>query len=324
MPAVAGDLAFIGSCAGTFYALNETTGEVRWSYNIRKDGKQRSFHGNPLITDELILIGTDYSCDPDGIGHVYAFERNTGKVRWKYQTTSVPTDILRIGSNVYFGSFQDHWSALNLKTGELVWSFSTGAANPDCTMVKSPVADAARLYLTGLDGFVYSLDTATGRVIWKRKLSAPPSTALALIGSALFVGTSANHLYRLNPESGATAADLAVEATPVGRLTLTDDSLLLFLENRAERSGYILSVDSQLKNEQWQQKSTPDWASERLNVWKGLVLAGNCRGELAAFRASDGAPQWKLNLKGCIRSIGNSDDMLFVGVQEGTVYALRY
>jgi outer membrane protein assembly factor BamB len=315
---------FIGSCAGTFYSLNKSTGEVQWSYDIRKDGKQTSFHGSPLITDDLILIGADLSCAPDGVGHVYAFERNTGKIRWKYQTTSVPTDILRLGPNIYFGSFQDHWSALSLSTGELVWSFSTGAANQDCTMVKSPVADAAHLYLTGLDGLVYSLDTATGRVIWKRKLSASPSTALALKDDALFVGTSDNHLYRLSSKSGLTVADLAVEATPVGRLTLTDDSLLMFLANPSERSGYILSVDSKLKNEHWKQKSTPDWASERPSVWKGLVLAGNCRGELAAFRASDGAPQWKLNLKGCIRSVGNSDDMLFVGVQEGTVYALRY
>ena len=315
-------MVFVGSCAGIFYAFNKATGEVRWSYDIRKDGKQRSFHGNPLITDDLILIGTDLSCAPDGVGHVYAFERNTGKVRWKYQTTSVPTDILRVGSNVYFGSFQDRWAAVSLSSGNLVWSFSTGAANQDCTMVKSPVADRTHIYLTGLDGFVYSLDTATGRVIWKRKLTAPPSTALALKGNALFVGTSDNHIYGLKSETGATVADVAVEATPVGRLTFTDDSLLLFLENRSERSGYIVSVDPNLTTQQWKQKSSPDWASERPHLWKGLVLAGTCRGELAAFRASDGAPQWKLDLKGCIRSIGNSDDLLFVGVQEGTVYAL--
>ena len=313
---------FIGSCAGTFYSLNKSTGAVQWSYDIRKDGRQTSFHGNPLIIDDLVLIGTDLSCAPDGIGHVYSFERNTGKVRWKYQTTSVPTDILRIGPNVYFGSFQDRWSAVDLKTGKLVWSFSTGTANPDCTMVKSPVADGDHIYLTGLDGFIYSLDTATGQVIWKRKLTAPPSTALALIDDALLVGTSDNHIYRLKSATGATVADLAVEATPVGRLSLTDDALLLFLESRNDHSGYIVSVDPNLTTQKWKQKSSPDWASERPHVWKGLVLAGNCRGELGAFRASDGAAQWKLNLKGCIRSIGSSDDMLFVGVQEGTVYAL--
>ena len=323
-PTVAGDLLFIGSCAGTFYAFDRITGQVRWSYDIRKDGKQRSFHGDPLITDELILIGTDYSCEADGVGHVYAFERESGKVRWKYPSTSVPTDIVQLGSNVYFGSYQDQWSSVNLRTGSLTWSFSTGIPNKDCAAIKSPVADKRRLFLIGLDGVIYALDAASGRLVWKRKLTAPPSTSLAFRDKSIFVGTSDNHIYRLKSESGETVAELATEATPLGRLTLAADSLFVFLENRSERSGYIVSINPNLTSVRWKQKSTPEWASERPNLWKGLIVAGNCRGEAAAFRASDGALQWKLSIKGCIRSIGSSGDTLFIGVQEGTVYALGY
>jgi hypothetical protein len=29
---------------------------MRWSYNIHQDGNQTTFHGNPLITDHLVLI----------------------------------------------------------------------------------------------------------------------------------------------------------------------------------------------------------------------------------------------------------------------------
>jgi outer membrane protein assembly factor BamB len=133
------DTVFVGSCAGIFYAFNKGTGELRWSYDIRRDGKQISFHGNPLIVEDMILIGTDYSCAPDGVGHVYAFEIKTGKVRWKYKTTSVPTDVVRIGQNVYFGSFQDSWYALRLRTGELVWNFSIGTSNEDCLLPNHPL-----------------------------------------------------------------------------------------------------------------------------------------------------------------------------------------
>ena len=312
---------FVGSCAGVFYAFNKATGAVRWSYDIGKDGKQKSFHGNPLITDDLILIGTDYNCAPDGIGHVYAFERSTGKVRWKYQTTSVPTDILRVGENVYFGSFQDNWYAVALRTGELVWKFSTGALNKACDPPKSPVADDRHLYLAGMDGIVYSLEAAFGRIVWKRKLPAVPSTGLALKDKSLFVGASNNRIYRLTAETGIIVAELPVEAMPFGRITLTTDSLLLFLENRSERSGYLVSIAFDLAKLRWQQKASPEWASERPSIWNGLVIAGNCRGEAAALRVSDGAPQWKLNMKGCIRSIASSEQRMFVGVQEGTLYA---
>ncbi|HYH84682.1 MAG TPA: PQQ-binding-like beta-propeller repeat protein [Pyrinomonadaceae bacterium] len=320
-PTVAGDSLFIGSCAGTFYAINKTTGQVQWSYDIRKDGKQISFHGDPLVTDDLILIGTDYSCAPDGIGHVYAFERSSGKVRWKYRSTSVPTDIVQLGSNVYFGSFQDKWSSVNLQTGGLNWSFSTDTPNPDCAPIKSPVAVERRLFFAGLDGVVYSLDAASGRVMWKRKLAAAPSTSLVFRDKTLYVGTADQHIYRLNAETGAIVAELAIEATPTGRPAFAADSLYVFLENRPERAGYIISVDTKLAGVRWKQKSSPEWTSRRSLLWKGYVVAGNCRGEVAAFRASDGEPQWKLNVKGCISSIGSSGDILFVGVQEGTVYA---
>ena len=320
-PTVAGDLLFIGSCAGTFYAINKTTGQLQWSYDIRKDGKQRSFHGDPLVTDDLILIGTDYLCEPDGMGHVYAFERHTGKVRWKYRSTSVPTDIIRLKSNVYFGSFQDKWSSVDLHTGGLNWSFSTDAPNKDCNMPKAPVIDKNRLFIAGLDGIIYSLDAASGRVSWKRKLSAAPSTALALRDKTIYVGTSDNLIYRLNAETGTVISELATETKPVGRLAFANDSLFMFLQNASERVGYIISVDSKLTGVRWRQRSSPDWASERPQLWKRYVVAGNCRGEVAAFRASDGEPQWTLNVKGCIRSIGSSDDMLFAGAQEGTVYA---
>lgn len=310
----------MGSCAGMFYAFNKATGAVRWSYDIGKDGKQKSFHGNPLITDDLILIGTDHNCVPDGIGHVYAFERSTGKVRWKYQTTSVPTDIVRIGQNVLFGSFQDNWYALNIQNGELVWKFSTGESNESCEPIKSPVADNRHFYLVGIDGIVYSLDAASGRVVWKRKLLAVPSTGLALKDKTLFVGAGNNRIYRLDAETGTTLAELPVVAMPFGRITLTADRLLLFLDNLSERSGYVVTADPDLTKLRWQQSSA-DWRSERPHAWGQLVVAGNCRGEVAAFRASDGAPQWKLNLKGCISSIGSSEQRMFVGVQEGTLYA---
>jgi outer membrane protein assembly factor BamB len=294
---------------------------MQWSYDIRKDGKQQSFHGDPLVTNDLILIGTDRSCDPEGVGHVYAFERDSGKVRWKYRSTSVPTDILQLNSNVYFGSFQDNWSSVDLHTGRLNWSFSTGATNKDCDIPKAPVTDKNRLIIAGLDGVIYSLDASSGRVTWRRKLPAAPSTALALRDKTIYVGTNDQRIYRLNAETGTVISELAIEARPVGRLTFASDSLLMFLQNASERLGYIISVDSKLTGVRWKQRSSPDWASERPHLWKEFVVAGNCRGGLAAFRATDGEPQWNLSLKGCIRSIGSSGNMLFAGVQEGTIYA---
>ncbi len=198
------------------------------------------------------------------------------------------------------------------------WRNESGLSPP-----KAPVTDGNRLFIAGLDGVIYSLDALSGRVTWKRKLPAAPSTGLAINDKTIYVGTDDQRIYRLNAETGVVISELAVEAKPVGRVAFANDSLFLFLEDASERVGYIVSLDSKLAGVRWKQRSSPDWASERPHLWKEFLVAGNCRGELAAFRASDGAPQWNLNLKGCIRSIGSSGSMLFAGVQEGTIYAFQ-
>jgi hypothetical protein len=73
----------------------------------------------------------------------------------------------------------------------------------------------------------------------------------------------------------------------------------------------------------WIQKSDREWSSEWPRLWNGLVLTGNCQGEIQAFRMSGGVRQWSDTLKGCLRSIGTdgTGDQLYVGAQQGTVYA---
>jgi len=103
------------------------------------------------------------------------------------------------------------------------------------------------------------------------------------------------------------------------------DALYMFLEDSDSQGGYLISTDLNLSQIRWSRKADRAWSSEWPRLWNGLLLAGNCRGELDAFRISDGAPQWSDSLKGCLRSIGTDADseQLYVGAQEGTVYAYR-
>ena len=142
-----GEVVFIGSCVGTFFALDRQTGKVRWSYDIGQDGNQSSFHGNPLVVNDLILTGTDGS----GIGHVYAFEMATGKVRWKYpitkgvpNSTGLPTDILRLGNNIFGVTFGDELISLNAQTGKVNWTFPSGYSAKKSMWPESPALGVDR------------------------------------------------------------------------------------------------------------------------------------------------------------------------------------
>ena len=78
-PTVVGNAVIIGSCAGTLYALDRSTGSPIWRYDTKADGSAAQFHGEPLLIGDRVVIPTD--SDPKG--HVYAFDSASGALLWK-------------------------------------------------------------------------------------------------------------------------------------------------------------------------------------------------------------------------------------------------
>ena len=307
-----GDLLVVGSCNGKIRALDKTSGQVKWEYDITKDGDQRQFHGDPLITDELVIIGTD-----GNIGHVYAFERSTGLVRWKYRVNErgVASDIVRLGESVYAVTLGDELLCLDLKSGKTNWTFHGGYSGQDCLTCSSPAATNDRVYFGGVDGFAYALHAQSGKLIWKRDLGAKVTTSAAIRGTDLYLGTAKRRLYRLDADSGDVLGDTETQAAPNGRLVLLDDSLLGFVGDEL-----LASFDLSLKKLSWSVEASKQWTSARPYVWRDVVLAGNRR-ELIAFRSSDGTRQWSHQFPETIRGIGTSPDVLYIGTLSGPVFA---
>jgi outer membrane protein assembly factor BamB len=308
-----GDLLVVGSCNGMLRALDKKTGHVKWEYDIRQDGEQSQFHGDPLVTGQSLVIGTDGK-----IGHVYAFDRATGAVRWKYRVDDrgVATDVILLAENVYFVTRGNQLVCLDLATGAVKWSFrSSYAGAEDCLMCSSPAAAEGQVYFGGLDGFAYALEARSGKLVWKRDLGAQVTTSAALRGHDLYLGTAKRHLYRLNTDSGEVLSDLATEATPNGHLVVADNSLLAFLGDEI-----IASVDLGLAKLQWSAEASKEWTSARPYFWKDVVLAGN-RHELIALRSGDGARIWSHQFPETVRGIGTSLDVLYVGTLRGPVFA---
>ena len=326
---VTGGQVLIGSCSGNFYALDQTTGAVRWRYDIRQDGNQTSFHGKPLLTGDLIVTGADGTSDS---GHIYAFEHATGKVRWKHRLTKgvpggtgVATDIVQSGQNICGVAFGDELLCLDRQSGKLRWTYRSGFNQNEFAWNQSPTANERHVFFGGLDGVVYALAAQSGRVVWRRDLGACISTHLLLAGGELYVGTNDGYLRRLRAENGAVLSALKLEDAPVNWLARANDGLLVFLQRSGDAGGArkLLSVDLALKNIRWQQTATGSWSVTRPHLWRDAVLAGNENGEVVAFRLQDGERQWTKKLSGTIRTISDDQGVLYVGTVEGTVYAWR-
>jgi outer membrane protein assembly factor BamB len=322
-PAVAGELAFIGSCNGVVHAIDTRTGQARWTYNALQDGGKRAeFHGNPVAANDLIIFGSD-DRNPGGIGHIYAFEQATGKVRWKYRAgAGVMADIVRHGDRVYAVTLQDELVCLDLSSGQARWTFASGWVNERMTNVMAaPAVADGRVFFGGQNGVVHAMDASSGRLAWKREVGAPVVTPLVLAHDAVYFGTFDQRIHRL----GLTAerhAELGIGGIPFGPPTLQGDSLLVLVYDKPDSMAALKSLDLALKHVRWSRDTSSGWSSVRPFLWHGSVLAGSDEGRLVAF-SPDGSQKWSGTVSGTIRGIGLGDQTLYVGTQKGTVYAYR-
>jgi len=307
----------VGSCNGFFRALRKDTGTPVWTYDTRQDGGPSEFHGDPVVTDDLIVIASDHRTD-SGKGFVYAFERNTGKLRWKYPVGhGAMTDLLLRNSILYVVTLEDELLGLDVATGHLRWKFPSGASNEDFFTNSSPALSNGRVIFGGLDGTVYALDGDSGAVAWKNPLSFRVSTSVAVQGASGYIGTIAGRLYRLDLNTGAVTADVPADGRAEGKLTVCGKSLLGFLGNQA-----VFGLGVEDAKIRWTQLAAKEWTSARPYCAGDSVLVGD-GDALTVFRVSDGQRTGMRRFPGTIRGIGIDKDMLYVGTLKGIVYAYR-
>lgn len=321
-PAVAGELVFVGSCSGTFYALDVATGQPRWSHDIRRDGKQTSFHGAILIERDQVLFGTDHGCAPGGIGHVYAAERPTGRIVWKYRSpVGVASNLVRIRTAVCFGTMTGEWGCVGAKDGALRWKTAPAPAAA-CDFPRWAATDGRVLVVSTSDGALAALRPSDGKVVWRRTLVATATTSPVVSGGVVYIGAADDKIHAVESASGRVLRSMPLPARPVGRPTVDGGTLYVMLEDR-RGGGRVVALDRATGRVKWSHEQSRTFASEEPHVWRDVVVVADCSGSVTALATADGAPRWSLRVAGCIRSVSSSERLLFVGAQEGTVYAVR-
>lgn len=289
---------------------------MRWSTPVRREtGKQ--FHSDPLITHDLVVVGTDSS---EG-GGVHAFETSTGRERWFYPSShGVAAAISSLGPWIYAATLDGEVLSLEIDSGKRRWT------QPLRTLGwAGPIAADGRVYVGTDDGFLYALNAETGQVEWKTELGKPVTTSVCASSNSLYVGTVDEKIYRVDSRTGKVLASRQLDQNlvPTGVPIAANNSLLVLLADKNQDDRAIVSLDVALDRVRWQQAAKDHWSTSRLFAFSNSVLVGAPSGKLAAYCIGDGSLVWSTTLNGAIRVIGGFDHTLYVGTTGGRLTALE-
>lgn len=201
-PTLDGDTVYVSNVDELVYALNATSGELRWRYQHRLDaarGASLELFGAPAPTVDGELVYAGFSD-----GFVAALDRATGTEQWTasvgegtYPDLIAPTLPLPDGG-LLVGGYVKPLVHLDPETRSPSWRIDAGSAAASAMVGET-------IYHPGADGKLRAIDSRTGDLkwTWDSGSSGPLVTPVAT-AQGLLVASTDSTLFLVNTESGTT------------------------------------------------------------------------------------------------------------------------
>ena len=318
-PTVVGNAVILGSCAGSLYALDRTTGSPIWRYDTRADGSAAQFHGEPLLIGDRVIIPTD--SEPKG--HLYSFNTTSGDLLWKIAFNhGIAASPLFVDGRLWAVSEEGEVVAVDPKDGTVVWHEVPAGERKPLPYTPSPAYGAKHIFIADNAKRVFSLDAATGAKAWHQTLSARPNTALVVVGNTLVLGTEDGYLNWIAIDSGEIKKRIRLEeGRPYGTPILASPLLFVLA---AGAKGNFIALDAESGAVRWKQETPKEWTTYRPLVTGATVIVGSNERDLCAFDRATGKLRWCRSVGQVPRGLGiSTDGILYVGSLSGIVQAFR-
>jgi outer membrane protein assembly factor BamB len=317
-PTVVGKAVIIGSCSGSLYSLDRTTGKPIWLYDTGADGPRAEFHGEPLLLGDRVVIPTD--TDPKG--HLYSFDTASGELVWKVPFAhGVATTPLLIDDRIVVVSAQGDVAAIEPKSGKVLWRVAPAGVLKTIPFIVSPARAAGRVLIADNTNQILALSSRDGATLWRRTLSGRATTSLVVIGEHVIVGTTDRYLNWIAVKTGEVKKRVQLGGIPYGT-PVSSGALLLVLVSSVKSK--LVALDAATGAVRWGQETPKEWTTYRPLVAGSVVIVGNDDKDLCAFDRASGKRRWCRPVGQTPRGLGISrDGILYVGSLSGVVQAFR-
>jgi outer membrane protein assembly factor BamB len=281
-PVVAGELVYVGGYNGRVYAVNSSSGAVRWEYPRGAGSLQAIVGGVIAALDRLYFACSD--------GRVYALDAETGDLQpgFPFATGEKIWATPAIdGETLYVGSFDKKFYAIDAVTGQGKWEFETGGS-----IASTPLVYNDTVYFGSFDRYFYALDAATGSLKWKFLAEKWFWSRAVAYENTIYAGCLDGKVYVLDAETGNEVADAIDLGSPVYSWpVLVEDKVVIATE---EGKVYLLDTTTnqlELLADLEETIYTPLCFSE------GVVYVYSQAQNLYALNAASGASLWSQTIK---------------------------
>lgn len=199
---------YVGSNDGYFYAVNSTTGALKWKQYITC----------PLLGPASVDTNGVYFAS--SLGKIYRLNKATGAVMWTYLTTSWTNSGGALYNGVYYiGSDDRIVYAVDTVTGILKWK---SAFTGDNFAKMSCIVICARVFILGCVNKLVTLDANTGSWDYTCNTQGSNFTSISYSNGTLLFTSNDGYLYAVGKcETACPCSCNGAKITPSATYTRT-------------------------------------------------------------------------------------------------------
>ena len=222
-PLLMGMQVFAGNTQGTFFAVDEWTGDVRWRFELPHNTTLKGIRSSAAGWPPHVVFGADD-------GALYDLDAATGTMRWRYVVDgAIQASASIADSSVFVGTLTGTVYSIRLSDGTLRWSHNTGSS-----VYGPPLVQSGLCIVGTTGGMVLALDQSTGATVWSCDVRSPVNSGILGVNDVLYVGTLRKELIAIDRAKGSIlwreTVSGRIKTTPIAwshRLIIaTDDRLI--------------------------------------------------------------------------------------------------
>lgn len=201
---------------GSITAIEKKNGSIVWTRTF-----DTAISGEPVIAEKVLAIVI-------GAKQIIFLSKDNGKTVFENSYPLAITAIQKNGENMLtFGDERGSVKRMNAETGDIEWSFKSGARISYLSKTKKGILVAS------YDNFLYLLSSFNGSVLWKRRLSGRVSSTILELGEVALVSTIGDS----NPQIVSLESGKIVN-----RIALGDEIFPLSAPAANGRDGMLIAV----------------------------------------------------------------------------------